>query len=50
MLNLFQHPCAVICIKGDALGADDRAWTLKQVQGGRWVDDAIFARMFGTTA
>ena len=30
MLNLFQHPCAT---DDDARAADDRAWTLKRVQG-----------------
>jgi hypothetical protein len=30
MLNLVQHPCAII--SGER-AADDRAWTLKRVQG-----------------
>jgi hypothetical protein len=33
MLNLVQHPCAVIRTKGGARVAAGRAWTLKQVQG-----------------
>src|SRR3569832_1078259 len=39
MLNLFQHPCAVIRTRSDARVAAGRVWVLKQVQD----DDAILA-------